>query len=881
MKLTTNETKKRQVTKEIIKNIKNGNLHPGDRLATIRDMSTQFGVSFSVVQKALQELMNDGFLECLGTSGYYIRKNLLTEKISDNEKEGKSEIRHSPEDRIYLSANHHSDLVWRYPYAEYTKIREEQFKNLLMLAKKHKKFHFAVEQAEVLRIYLEDHPEDNDLVQKLFNTGRLEVFGGFCIPDLNMISGESIVRNFLSGRKIYKELLGKTPEVACLADAFGMSVQLPQILGNCGFRYLIPGRMPNRPKEMKNNEPFQWCGHDGSIITTVAGIPDITHLGYVCNVPLIRNDEEQLVHAINSLKYTEGNRLFHYMTEEGNIKEELFWIIEAVNKTPGRTVEFGRNEDYFNAVSQNELPVFYGEFNPTFSGCYTTRIKVKQQLRKAENNLFKAEIFNTAANKNCDLEKLWRELFRVQFHDGICGCHHDAPHLEIMEKLAKVNRESIKYFPVSDEENFSLSSFAQTDMKQFIGTENIVPEGVVAQLDSDGKTYFTADLPFLGSKNFKKSSSLPVQAVKCDAKFKTDFFEVDFTAPFPIIRNLEGENVFGSEHFGEIIFRPDFGTMWTENLIGINHGHERQNETVVSVEEGPVFFKTVTEGEVVFYKAPYGNTGNQWPYFESLKFTKEYVFPKNTEYFKLKVKLDWHGSNTKIAVRFPLNIDVNNSVATYEVPFGTIVRKPYFEVKNSYGATLQELTSPDDYTTAKGDWPALNWVNYSDLSKGLTVANNGTPGHQLVNGDIIVSLLRSGTAIRDGAMIPQQGAYDNGEHEFEFLLMPHSPMQMTAACALGQMLNRQAEITAAVANETPLLDYDAPNIQLSAIYQENGAYVVRLYETLGSETDVTFSGSLFENVTINEADMAGNIRGILEKTVTFRPFEIRTLILKK
>ena len=68
--------------------------------------------------------------------------------------------------------------------------------------------------------------------------------------------------------------------------------------------------------------------------------------------------------------------------------------------------------------------------------------------------------------------------------------------------------------------------------------------------------------------------------------------------------------------------------------------------------------------------------------------------------------------------------------------------------------------------------------------------------------------------------------------------------------------------------------------QLSAVYQENGATVIRLYESLGAETDVILSGRVFENKTIYEADMSGNIRGTLDKTVTFRPFEIRTFILK-
>ena len=105
MKLTTNETKRKQIIKKIIENIKNGTLQPGDRLATIRDMSAHFGVSFSVIQKALQELSSDGFVECLGASGYYIRKDLPTEKLSDTDSEKQQTAVQAPaEERIYLSA---------------------------------------------------------------------------------------------------------------------------------------------------------------------------------------------------------------------------------------------------------------------------------------------------------------------------------------------------------------------------------------------------------------------------------------------------------------------------------------------------------------------------------------------------------------------------------------------------------------------------------------------------------------------------------------------------------------------------------------------------------------------------------------------------------
>lgn len=875
MKLTASETKRKQVVKEIVDKICNGELVPGDRLATIREMSSRFGVSLSVVQKALYELSCDGFVECCGASGYYVSKNLPLRNVAGNDDSPAKKTPVSSE--IYLFAMHHSDLVWRYPYGEYNKIREEQIRHQLKLAKKYKKFHFGIEQAEIMNVYLTQHPEDTGKIKALYDEGRLEIFGGFCIPDLNMISGESIARNFILGRKIYQRLLGHVPTIGCLSDAFGMSAQIPQILSKSGFTALLPGRMPNRPAGMKDSEAFVWCGPDGSTVTTLCGVPNITHLGHDCNLTEIITEEEQLVQSVHSLKYLEGNKLIHYMTEEGLFKEELFWILEDVNKIPGRTVKFGRNEDYFKAVAAEELPVFYGEFNPTFSGCYTTRSQLKQQIRKAENNLFAAEFFNAAGNGGLDFEDLWCELFRVQFHDGACGCHTDLANEFIMAKLDNINKKTRQSIPSADGDIFGICSFSKIESGELIAVDGIVPEGVVSQLDSDGKVYFTADLPFMGIRNFKKSTAQAALPAACDVKFKTDFYEADFSTPFPMIRNLNGGNVFGKEFFGEIKYRVDYGTMWVEDLKNPWRGHECQSEKVVSVEEGPVFFKAVTEGEVLFRKPAAGNYGNQWPGFESLKFKKEYYFPKHQDYFKLRVTLDWKGNNTKIAVAFPLDIKVVNSSATYDVPFGTLIRKPYFEVAGEYKNTLQPLTSQGDYITAKGDWPALNYVNYSDLQKGLTVANNGTPGHQLVNGNIFVSLIRSGTAIRDGAMMPQNGSFDNGKREFEFVFCAHSPMDMAKAAHIGQMLNRPACICRAAQIEKSYLDIDCENIQISAIYREDEKITVRLYETLGRETDAVISGILTEACKVYETDMIGTDPIEQELNMTFRPFEIKTL----
>ena len=681
-KISSEPPKRLQVVQEILANIENGTLKNGERIAPVRKLSELFNVSISVVQNAMKELMDEGFVECRGASGFYVR--------SSNGEQAAAEIKEIPrkEEKIYLSAVHHSDLVWRYPYEKYNQLREEQLLHLLDLAERYPQFHFGVEQAEIMRIFLKDHPGKYQQLKQLHKEGRFELCGGLCIPDLNLISGESIAQSMILGRKICNELFQFEPEICCMNDAFGMCAQLPQILAKCGFKYLLPGRRPNMQSELAaKDRPFWWLAMDDSKILLAHGITDITHLGYECNVPVIHDSESQLAYSTASLKQKKGNILAHYMTEEGNIMEDLFWILEAVNRNPGRQIEFGNHLDYFHQVEQEDLQVFRGEFNPTFSGCYTTRISVKQKNRKAENLLSAAETMDIFTNTNHDWSPVWHDLITTQFHDGICGCHHDLPNQSIVKKLDRVIKDSGKQFITNPKDKkFSFATFGTGSGSQFLCADKI-PEGVPAQEDN-GKYYFCLDLPNCGVKTFKTANKAVKKAKKASAKFKTDFYEVDFSSPFPEIRNRNGENVFSDNYFGEILFRVDYGTMWAEKYMSYYYGHECQSEKVVSVTEGEVFFKVITEGHILESVPRHGNLGNHWPGFGVLSFRKEYIFPKHHDSFRLKLHLNWTGNNTMVSIKFPVDLNSKNTVATYEIPFGSIVRKPYFEVKEEFEASL-------------------------------------------------------------------------------------------------------------------------------------------------------------------------------------------------
>lgn len=796
------------------------------------------------------------------------------------------------EEKIFLTSMHHSDLTWQFSYEEYDEIREKQLNIVMDFFRKYPDYGFIFDQAYVLENYLKRNPEKLEEIRELINNGEgsLELIGGYSIPDMNLITGECFLRNCMLGREYYEKKIGYSPECASLMDSFGTPVQTPQMLALLGYRYLAPGRMPNAPEDLDTDAPFVWQGPAGTEVTVVPQNAGVDKSAYVTNVPIMFDEDARFVKTLTDLQNTTGNILAYYMTEIQMLDERFFKHMEEVNAKPEakRKVTFGRLADYCKTLDKKNLPIYKGEFNPIFTGCYTTRIGVKQKIRAVENAMFNAELACAIAGKKAELKEEWKQVSLGQFHDAACGCHHDVCNKDVMEKLE---------FAFKGAENSYMNAFEKgsavvvmnpsvNEEEQLIETtEKALPMGVPVQKDGE-KYYFSTKLPALGVKFFEKSgvdeTMLPQ---KCDIKSfsgETDYFKFDFTNPMPKIQSKRyGTSVFGQKNFGEIIFRHESGSMWDEVLREVPYGAEYQDETVCDVEEGNLFIKVTTEGRVKPGHRPMsGNSGDYWPGFGSLSFQKEYIFPHHLPYFKLRLTVNFTGYNTKISLRIPVEVNPHEARALFDTPFAAVERKPYFEVPCQYQDTAKMMDA-GVYAHAKGDYPALHWVDYSDHNIGISIANTGTPGHQLVGKDIFISLLRSGTRCQDGTMYPQQGSYENGEHVFEFAFTDHGRDEDTVAVALGSVLNRKSICIAEVKEqkESSLLKFSEPNIVVSAVYRIDTGIVVRAYEILGKATSSVLRCS--DGMECFETDVYGENAKIVDKNqLEFAPFEIKTFVLK-
>ena len=171
----------------------------------------------------------------------------------------------------------------------------------------------------------------------------------------------------------------------------------------------------------------------------------------------------------------------------------------------------------------------------------------------------------------------------------------------------------------------------------------------------------------------------------------------------------------------------------------------------------------------------------------------------------------------------------------------------------------------------------MDWTDFSDNDSALAIANSGTPGCWAAQDLIRFSLLRSGTAVEDGALYPDPGSYDNGVHEYWFAFRAHEAFDLEKAAELGNILNRMPTESAELP-EGEWLSWDKGNIALSSAERVGNELILRFYEYCGKRCETSLSGDWVKNHEIHEITPIGEVVSPVENgIVSFAPFEIKTL----
>jgi mannosylglycerate hydrolase len=308
-------------------------------------------------------------------------------------------------------------------------------------------------QTIVLEDYLEVRPDQRERLRRRIGSGRLLVGPWYVMPDMFLVSGESLVRNLAIGHRI-AESFGGVMRAGYTPDPFGHVAQMPQILAGFGLDNAILWRGFGGPQA-----EYIWEGHDG----TRALLLHLPREGY-CNgfrLPLFPKDrrvsESIAVVERERARSSVGSVLLMAGIDHTEPHPELLTLVGEIGRQSGVTAALSTLPTYVDAVRtavaarEVALPTARGElragedYSNLLPGVLSARTYLKGSNVRAqallEKTLEPIALFAWLAGEahpSGVLQYCWKTLIENHPHDSICGCSIDEVHDENDTRFARV-----------------------------------------------------------------------------------------------------------------------------------------------------------------------------------------------------------------------------------------------------------------------------------------------------------------------------------------------------------------------------------------------------------------------------------------------------------
>jgi len=765
--------------------------------------------------------------------------------------------------RFHMIGNAHIDPVWLWPWAEGLSVVHSTFRSALDRMKETPDFTFTASSAQFYEWVAETDPKMLEEIRQRVAEGRWALVGGWWIePDMNIPSGESLVRQGLYGQSVFRRLFGRVAQVGYNPDSFGHPATLPQILASQGMTAYVFMRPQAHEKKLPA-DLFWWEGPDGARVLAYRIPYSYGEWGPV---------EEPLRRMISKLREPANNLMAFYGAGDhggGPTKQGIQSTLE-VQKQPGApTVLFSTPDRYFSEVSKLAgLPVVRDDLQHHAVGCYTAMSEIKKNNRLAEISLLTGEKLAALGAvvagfdyPRADFTAAWREVLFQQFHDSLAGTslpeHYLAARdahgyaLEVARQAIYRATQKIAWqIPTEDPDSEYLVVFnphawdttldVEYDLdwelppvggSQASGTHSLLEDErgtPIAHQWAQGSTtagdrnrlVFRGPVPAFGYRQFRMRSAAaapepPPRVHASEGVLENEHLRVNFTddGAIAILDKDAGQQVFRAGIGGaRALLLDDPSDTWSHNVRAYTKEIGAfANARFRVLENGPLRAR-------VRVRSTCGASSLETDWLL-------YAGSRNLE---ARVTLDWHEHLKMLKFSFP--VDVEESRPTYEIAYGHITRK------------------------AEGEEdPGQRWIDLSGKRAGgeygLAIINDAKYGYSVNGNDLRISIARGAVyAHHDPRKLDPNGEYlwqDQGRQTFRMLLIPHAGAWQEAGVA-----RLAEEFTAPVPviyqgihpGTRPLsasfLSVDAPNVVVSVVKKaEDGEDLIfRCFETAGRPT---------------------------------------------
>lgn len=448
---------------------------------------------------------------------------------------------------IYYACSSHWDREWYLPFQGFRYNLVKMTDDMVEKLEKDNNINifFFDGQTIVLEDYNEIAGARSNKLKKLIKEGRVLVGPWYVMPDEFLVSGESLIRNFMIGAKVAEEWGTETWKYGYINDVFGHIAQMPQIFAGFGIKGAYLGRGLGNDVDMSH---FRWRSPDGTECTAFLG----NYTGFRAKCLIDHFDSNDFGNVLKEYIDREISKsdapivLIMHTGDHINVDENVPVIKKKISELyPNAIIKHTSLTEMVEEVRKYNdlLPVVEGELVKTckypiekgnsslvlvansISSYYTLKQKNDRCQNLLEKSLEPMLVMSEFLNRRLDhtyVDLAYKYLLKNQPHDSICGCSIDKTHNDMHYRYAQIENisEALKFDFLYNENEFS-------DTQNYMLTVyNFEPYSekrtITADLEFSGKyakvaDRFSANEVIDAFEIFDKSGNkIPYQIIKTD-----------------------------------------------------------------------------------------------------------------------------------------------------------------------------------------------------------------------------------------------------------------------------------------------------------------------------------------------------------------------------
>lgn len=765
--------------------------------------------------------------------------------------------------QFYAMGYSHLDLVWLWAKNETRRKVARTIGNQLRLIKEYNGYKYLQSQPWLFEVLKNEYPDLYKEVKQAVKDGNIIPEGGMWVePDVNIPSGESLIRQFIFGKKFIRDEFGMESELFWLPDSFGMPASLPQIMKGCGIKYFMNAKIMWQycGGEPLPKSTFMWRGLDGSEV--------LTHLtqGYAEELlPSVFNQKWNL--NLEKADVPVGMISFGFGDGGGGATREDIQLLKREENIEGMPkVKAGGPIEFFKALEDCGINERYtGELYYTaHRATYTGQAKTKLLNRRSEFALRDIEMWSVFSNSNIKeaTDELWKTVLFNQFHDILPGSSITRVYEDAEKELSEVLTEASKlkdtlYKNITEEKDGYVTVFNSLPWER----EECVtlPDGCAAlegcETERVGdKTLAFVKLPSCGYRSYKLTDKMPKEAEKSDSLvLENELIRAEFNESGELISVVDKETdveYISAPSNVLRMYQSKSGMFEMSDIDSFYDKLEIELERNTKVEKG--------------YKGELENSLTITAKLNNSAMKQKVTLKKNSKRIDFETEIDWQETHKMLKAEFNTNIHTEEFIS--EIQFG-YVKRPNHKTRQY---------DKDRFEVCGHKWSAL-----CESKRGAAVLNDCKYGIGADGGKIGLTLLTSSAH-------PARKA-DRGIQKITYSFMPFSESLFDSNVLNSSYeLNSPAEVKKGYADEKSYLSLSEKNVVAETVkYAEDnsGDVIVRIYEAkdaltrtslkLGFDVKEAYETDMTEN-NINKLEVKDNTIAL-----ELKPFEVKTLRIER